>query len=224
MNWIDKAISVVSPDRALKRAQSRAAMSILEDHQQRSYNAATHGRRTANWHAPATSANRELEYQLRTLRNRSRDLVRNNDYAKRAIDVIEGNTVGTGIRPAPWEDGRVEKRVKKLWQSWGEDVSCDFDEQLNFYGLQGLIMRTVAESGECLILRRRNNQNIPVQLQVLEPDYLDAYKTSFLIEPGKPFQFMGIEFDERGKRTGYWLYDNHPSEGFNYKSRFVPAD
>lgn len=224
MNILDKAIQVLSPERALKRAQSRTALRVIEDFEKRSYNAASHSRRTANWHAPSTSANRELEYSLRTLRNRSRDMVRNNDYAKRAIEVIDGNAIGTGIRPAPWEDGRVEKRVKKLWNQWGESTACDWDEQLDFYGIQGLVLRTVAESGECLILRRRNAQDIPVQLQVLEPDYLDPYKTSMAIVAGQPFDFMGISFDARGKRRGYWLYDTHPSEGFNYQSRFVPAD
>lgn len=224
MSTLDKLIEIVSPERALKRAQNRAALRVVERIEKRSYNAASHGRRTANWHAPSTSANRELEYSLRTLRNRSRDMVRNNSYAKKAIDVIDGNTIGTGIRPAPWEDGRVEAKVKKLWAEWGETTKCDWDEQLNFYGIQGLIIRTVAESGECLVLRRRNKQNIPVQLQVLEPDYLDPYKTSFAIIPGQPFDFMGVQFDGRGKRVGYWLYDTHPSEGFSYQSRLVPAE
>lgn len=223
MSWIDKTIEIVAPMVALKRAQARSAMRVINEFE-RKYDAASYSRRTANWQAPATSANRELEFQLRTIRNRARDLARNNDYAKRALDVIEGNTIGTGIRPAPWEDGRIEKRVKRIWNAWGETSACDWDDQLDFYGLQGLIMRTVAESGECLVLKRRvNNRVNPIQLQVLEPDYLDPYKTSFQIFPCQPFDFMGISFDARGKRTGYWLYDNHPSDGFNYKSRFVPA-
>jgi len=225
MNFLDKAIAIFSPETAFKRAQANAALKVLDEHLNiRKYDAASNSRRTANWQAPATSANRELEFQLQTLRNRSRDIVRNNQFGKKAMDVIKGNTVGTGIRPAPWEDGQVEKRIKKLWAEWGEKTACDWDEQLTFYGLQGLIIRTVAESGECLILKRRvNNRNNPIQIQVLEPDYLDSYHTSFQIEPGQPFEFMGIAFDANGKRTGYWLYNNHPSDGFNYKSRFVPA-
>ncbi|NJL19359.1 MAG: phage portal protein, partial [Bdellovibrionaceae bacterium] len=57
----------------------------------------------------------------------------------------------------------------------------DADGQLDFAGIQALVARTVVESGECLVrfrLRRPGDGlAIPLQLQVLEPDFLDHTKT-----------------------------------------------
>jgi len=44
-------------------------------------------------------ANTEVGASLINLRNRSRDLLRNNPYASKAIAELVGNTVGTGIVP-----------------------------------------------------------------------------------------------------------------------------
>jgi capsid protein len=58
--------------------------------------------------------------------------------------------------------------------------ACDYDGQQNFYGLQRLVMTTVVESGEALILRQpassKDGLPVPVRIQVLEPEYLDTSK------------------------------------------------
>ena len=104
MNLLDKAINFVAPRAALRRARSRVALeltnSYLARHAERfRYDAATAGRRAYGWYAASTDANVELMGSLIWLRNRSRDLVRNNPYAARAIEELAGNVVGTGIVP-----------------------------------------------------------------------------------------------------------------------------
>ena len=51
------------------------------------------------WYAPSTDANVELMGALIWLRNRSRDLVRNNPHASKALEELVGHSVGTGIVP-----------------------------------------------------------------------------------------------------------------------------
>jgi capsid protein len=88
MNAIDKMIGYFSPERAYRRAQYRAAAEAF------AYDGAKSGRRTDGWYAAGGDANTEVGAGLVQLRNRSRDLLRNNPYATKAIAELVGNTVG----------------------------------------------------------------------------------------------------------------------------------
>src|ERR1019366_842688 len=93
MNAIDKVIGYFSPARGYRRAQYRAATEVF------AYDGAKSGRRTDGWIAAGGDANTEVGASLISLRNRSRDLLRNNPYASQAVGELVGNTVGTGIVP-----------------------------------------------------------------------------------------------------------------------------
>ncbi|MFZ1413221.1 MAG: phage portal protein, partial [Defluviicoccus sp.] len=80
MNLLDRAIGLVAPGARLRRAQARAAIAMLA----RSYEGARIGRRTEGWVVAGTSANAEIGTALVRLRDRTRDLVRNNPYAAKA--------------------------------------------------------------------------------------------------------------------------------------------
>ena len=64
------------------------------------YDGATAGRRAYGWYAASTDANVELMGSLIWLRNRSRDLIRNNPYAARAVErlgALHGHDVGEPV-------------------------------------------------------------------------------------------------------------------------------
>jgi capsid protein len=104
----------------------------------------------------------------------------------------------------------------------------DFEGQLDFYGLQSLIARTVFESGECLVRRIREaaatSGEVPLKLQVLEPDYIDSTRSA---RPTATTSSPASQIDRGGRRTGYWLWDQHPGEYVTFpmslQSRFHPA-
>jgi len=207
VNFFEHAIGAVSPGWALRRAQARAVwreIRTLEARQLgRAYDAAKTGRRAANWVAGSTSANAEIAPALSRIRNRSREMVRNNPYARSAITKLVARAVGTGIMARP------PKQVLPLWTEFVEQA--DFEGQHDLYGLESLIARTVFESGECLVRRiRTRNARMPLQVQVLEPDYLDDTKFGPLA--GGNFAIGGIEVDAQGRRVAYWIYDHHPGE------------
>ncbi|KJS40364.1 MAG: hypothetical protein VR70_05850 [Rhodospirillaceae bacterium BRH_c57] len=211
LNILDRTVAFFSPGAGLNRARQRAAMETV-----RSYEAARHSRRTDGWITSGTSAAAEAGPAIARLRANARDMVRNNPYAARAVSIIASNAVGTGIEAkSRTGDVELDKKVDALWKKWAED-ECDADGQLDFAGLQHLAVRTIVEGGEvlCRFRPRRaadNMETVPLQLQLLEGDYLDTSRDTSATASGG-FVRLGIEFDAIENRSAYWLYRQHPGD------------
>ncbi|MFO0068902.1 MAG: phage portal protein, partial [Alphaproteobacteria bacterium] len=223
--WIDDIIGVFSPQSAFKRKQARIAMDMLA----RGYEGAKTGRRIDDWITSGTSANAEISGAGNRLRERSRDLVRNNCYGSKAVEIFVGNAIGTGITAqARTSSERLNKQIMAAWNEWCQ--FCDADGDLDFYGLQALAARAMYESGECFILFRdrglSSTMRVPLQLQILEADFLDTAKST-VGENGNTIR-QGIEFDKQNRRVAYWMWPQHPGELIVGSARFqsvrVPAD
>lgn len=182
------------------------------------FEAASMGRRFKAWWPGLKGVNRELQYQGSTLRSRSRDLIRNNPHAEAAIEALVDDIVGTGIRPLPdvgqvknEQTARFKADLLRLWNRWTQ-VACT-DGTLDFYGLQGLAVRGVVENGETFVRQRTRRASdglvVPLQLQILEADFLDMMDT-VVIPGGKVV--AGVAFDLLGRRAGYRFYQEHPGE------------
>lgn len=214
MKALDRFIGYLDPARAYRRLQARRALDLIDARMARGYDMAGKGRRGAAWMTQSTSANAEIQTSLVAARDRHRDLRRNNPWAKRAIEAIATNTVGYGITGEAKVDGQESPQLNARWRAWAESTACDADGQHDLYGLQALIMTTIAESGECLIRRRIRRLSdglpTPLQIQVLEPDHLDHGKTQLLPNGGRIVQ--GVEFDAIGARVAYWLWRGHPGD------------
>lgn len=201
---------------------ARRALRVMSDHdageRTRRYEAAASGRRTSGWIAGATSANSETLGGLTALRNRSRDLVRNDEYAPAAVASIESRMVGEGIRAtarvANDRDQDKADAAQQAWNEWAETAVCDADGEQDFYGLEGLAIRSIVEGGETLVRRRFRRQTdgftVPMQLQLLEGDHLDETADGTLQGGSRVVQ--GVEFDGIGRRTFYHLFKNHPGD------------
>lgn len=211
---VDRLVSYIAPAAGLSRMRARAAVEVLT----RNFEGASQSRRLAGWRTPSTGANAAASPSLTRLRDRARDLVRNNPWAARGVGVLEANVVGSGIRPeARVASGNpaAAELAMKLWTEHAETTAIDADGRLDIYGLQCLVLRSVVESGEVLVRRRRrlatDGLKVPLQLQVLEPDHLDTSRDIMQIAGGGSIQ-GGIEFDSIGRRKAYWLYPEHPGE------------
>lgn len=203
---IDRAIATVSPERALRRLYAREAIA-----RKRGYEAASKGRGTAGWRASGTSADSEIAIAGPLLRDRMRDLVRNNPMAAQAVQVLVNNMVGYGIRPrAATNDATLNKRVDELWRRW--ERVCDRHGHTNFDGLQVLAVREMIEGGEVFAVARptpmRGRDLVPLQIELREADHLDAGRMDNRADGMRIDQ--GIEYDRHGKRTAYWMFPDHP--------------
>lgn len=224
MNLFDRIIESVSPGAALRRMRARLQMDAV-----RKYDAAAKSRGNSDWFTPATNANQEIMSALTTLRNRSRDLARNNYHMIQAIRTIRNNVVGMGIIPTPVKkDGTGKNQLKKLKQTfeeWASSTSCDFDDAGNFYAIQGLVVRALVESGEVLIRRvtPTGKDAFPLKLQVLEADFIDHSHHNGAWQTDGTMEFFGIKISKSGQRLGYWIYKSHPYE-YGIESEFVNAE
>lgn len=222
--WIDRAVALVAPRTAARRVLAREAFEILA----RGYESAARGRRTDGWRTPGSSADAEVARAGALLRDRMRDLVRNNPHAAKAVAVLVNNIVGSGIMPrAASGDEALDREVDRLFEQWTRQ--CDADGQLDFYGLQTLICREMVEAGDVLVRRRPRRPGdgliVPLQLQVLEADFLDGGKSGRL---GAGRLVQGVEFDPLGRRRAYWLFGDHPGDAAGLsvaavQSKPVPA-
>src|SRR5690606_24271616 len=79
------------------------------------YEGGAHTRRTLGWNAPTTTPNSGILGSLTTLRDRSRAAVRNDGFAKNAIDELVSSIIGTGIEPlSQAEDPDFRKGLMRL--------------------------------------------------------------------------------------------------------------
>lgn len=210
MSWLEDGIAALSPRWAARRAFYRAQLDLA-----RAYDGAKGGRRQSGWSRPSTSASAEIATAGGKLRDSARDLVRNNPYIKRAKRQYIADMVRTGIRPRANTGSKArDRRINAAWDDW--QAQADADGRLDFYGLQGLITGTIWESGEALVRFRdrlpQDGLRVPMQLQVLEPDYLDVARWGQPAAGGANWINQGIEFDQLGRRVAYYLFSQHPGD------------
>lgn len=224
-NLLERSIAIVSPEYALRRERSRLALDATRKMSSRGYDGAKKGRRLANWGGVIRSPNSDISNDRDTLIARSRDLEQNDPFAKGSFDAIVTNVVGDGIIPTPYifqEDSDTlpanKKKVEKfdqLLEDWADTSRCDFNDQTSLYGLQGLAMRTIAQSGMCFVVKKTDpeNKSLPLRIQVLEPDQLDLQLNKIT---STSVIFRGIEISKSTKRiAAYWLLPDHPDATFD---------
>jgi len=194
------------------------------------FEGAATGRRMNTWGMSSSGPTTAIYGSLTTLRARARELTRNDPQIAGALDTLVANLVGSGISPR-WQIRKAEtkKQLQELWLDWTKEA--DADGIADFYGLESLVCRSIIEGGEAFIRFRPRRFNdgfsVPLQLQVLEGDFVDASYNS-VAPNGNEIRF-GIEVDRIGRRVAYWMFRDHPGEYFlsafrQYERVRVPAE
>lgn len=188
---------------------------------QRMYAGAAMSRLNSDWTALNTSADSEIITSLRVLRARSRELVRDNEYAKAAIRLIKNNVVGSGIgvqAQVKTAGGKlltnVNDSIESSWEDWCDKDTCDPAGKLSFADMERLVMGSIPENGEVLVRKVRlpfGKGKIPYALELIEADRLVDQWSIARAENGNTIR-MGVEQDKWGRPVAYWLYPTHPGD------------
>jgi lambda family phage portal protein len=189
--------------------------------QSRAYGGASVNRLTGDWSAMNTSADSEILTSLRILRSRSRQLVRDNEYAKHVVRVITNNVIGTGIgmqAQVKSASGKLQTKIndniEAVWSTWTEKTTCHTAGMLSFAEIERFAMGQLVTAGECIFRKIRKpfgGGQIPLALEVMEADLLlDNWQTARA--PNGNAIRMGVEIDEWHRPVAYWFSPTHPGD------------
>jgi lambda family phage portal protein len=227
----ERALAAIAPGWAAKRAEARLHLSraTMATSLLRNYDANQTSRRNQGWTPTNQSGAAITGADLSRIRARSRELVRNNEWAAKGMAVIEDDVVGTGFAiKFEHKEQAVADRAAAAWAKWADTLEVDSAGLADFSGLLAQVVRGMAEGGDVLIRRRwrkaDDGLSVPMQLQLLEGDHLDALKDN--VDTTGNRTISGVEHDLLGRRTAYWILRDHPGDNLptTRESSRVPAE
>ena len=206
---------------ARESAAARSHAARFSGIQQRQYSNARGSRLTSGWTPSSTSADGELADGLRNLRDRSRALIRDASYAKRARTVVVNNVIGQGIglqaqvrtsRDA--FNDRVNDDIEATWEAWCEADSCHTGGRLHFGDFERALMGEVFAAGDVFVrIHRRpfGRSAIPFALELVESERIcdDSHLPS--VPNGNQFR-MGVEMDAYFRPVAYYIRQAHRND------------
>lgn len=205
-------LALFSPRAAYQRVAWRQGYDALSGIAERSYAAARRGRLSNDWFANGGSADATLMRDLVTLRDRQRQMVRDDPNAAAAKRQLVTHLVGDGITAqAVHADDSVASDAQDLWDAW---ANSPVDGRDDFYGVQKQGVGGMIDGD--VVLKWSPLGGVPdTLLQVLEGDFLDNRRNQLLPNGGKIVQ--GVEFDQIGLIVAYWLFRYHPGDVFGWR-------
>jgi lambda family phage portal protein len=219
-NLVDRAIRFFDPARANQRATARLSAAAAGGY----VGASTARRQTLSWTAQKGDADAVILYDLPTLRERSRDLLRNAPLATGAVNTVVTNVVGTGLKVKSQIDRDVlklteeaadawEAQTEREWRLFFDSPECDLARTLRGADQQELVLRQVMENGDVFVLMptlARPGSPYGLKLQLVEGDRVcnrDGSKDS-------PTLAGGVERDRNGAPVAYHILNQHPGSSF----------
>lgn len=224
--WLDQAIGYLSPRWAYNRQKFRTATAILKRAKLSSgYRGAEKSRLRNDWLVSGGSADADLLDDLPTLRERSRDLDRNDPWARSVYSTIAVNAIGTGLVPqskvnpedvqaSPDEVRTWQRATERIWREYMPHL--DLQQRVNGYIKQPLLFRSVIQSGDAI--------DLPVRVQPGGPRVLGF--TTEMIEgdrlrtpPDLSAELRqrirdGVEINTVNTPQAYWIANQHPGDRY----------
>jgi lambda family phage portal protein len=214
-NIIDRAVNFIDPVRGARRLRSRMSLALSEMY----YGASKTKRSLSEYNPQDSDPNSTLQYDLDTMRQRSRDMLRNNPLATGAINTVCTNVVGNGLALQARIDRSIlnitdeqadawESKTESEWYLFWDTVEVDAARTLTGSAITDLVFRQALENGESFVNLPRIKRNSPydLKLQVIEADRItnknNIANTDTL--------FMGIDKDQYGAPVAYHVCNQFP--------------
>lgn len=199
----------------------------------RSYTSASVSRLTADWVVSPMSADAAMQGKLTPTRDRSRDLERNNEWARGFLRALENNVIGEngiGLQMRVRDPGKetfdeiANDKIETAWWRWGRVGNCEVTGQHSWRDAQKIIVRRIAADGEIVVRKVPTREGLRIQL--IEADLLDEHMNHTATN-GNQIRF-GVEFNGDRRPVAYHLLGVHPGDIGYYnvakKTVRVPAD
>lgn len=223
-NLLDRLIERVAPVTAGRRLQARLGHALTAS----TYGwggggykgASTSSRNLRGWQPQGGDADAQILGDLPALRERSRDLERNEPIAGGAINTTVSHVVGTGLslqsRIDPAILGLSDEQAE-AWQAdtqakyelWCNSAWCDIAEKQTVYQQQGLALRSVCVAGDHAVLLTRNPKSplpIKLALQHIEADRLCNKDRA----PDTATLVAGVRMNAAGAPVAYQFASGNP--------------
>ena len=186
------------------------------------------------------SPRQDIDYNNKTLRQRSRLLYMTEPLAASLVNNPRNNVVGLGIFAKPRIDfetigiskeaaEKMQVQFEKEFRLWAEDkYSCDAMGMNNFYGLQQIAFTSWLLSGDVFALFKSFNRT-PVRpyglrLHIIEADRCctegnrsGRYGIVGTSADGNQV-YDGVEVDKNGMVVAYYIASSYPSD-YNYPDK-----
>lgn len=229
MNLLDRAIAVVSPGRAVKRAAARTALEFANSGYG-NYGANQTKKSMRGWMYHGGSPKEDIEDNLDVLRQRSRDAYMGIPTASAALKTMRTNVVAGGLMPSPQIDAdflrlkneqaeALQAQIMREFALWADEKTCDADRIDNFYQLQQLAFLSYLMSGDAFALlpmKEQKGQPYSLRVRIIEADRVcspDGYDRLVPCEvKGHKVHSIvqGVETDKDGMVIAYWICNQHP--------------
>lgn len=226
---IDRAIAAVAPVHACKRAIARKRLPVI-DSGYGNYGANRTKKSLIGWMYHGGSAKEDIEDNIDTLRQRSRDAYMGVPIATASLKTLRTNVVAGGLIPAPQIDAdflkltneqaqKLQAQIVREFDLWADTPTCDADRIDNFYSLQQLAYLSYLMSGDVIALlpmKEQMGQPYGLRIRLLEADRVcspDMYDRVVPCEVnGRHVHSIvqGVETDADGMVVAYWICNRHP--------------
>ena len=237
MDILENVISKISPKTAYKREVYRQKTRIIREIRNSGYDegGASHRKNsTKGWTARSESPQHDIDRNLNTLRQRSRNLYMTAPLATSALRSSRTNCVGAGLILKPVidskylglgqdESDKLKQQIVREWKIWAESKFCDNARQNNFYELQQIAFLAWLMNGDALGLVRYDKefdfQPYQLRIKLVESDKLCSpgsvseeyfhetkYKENRIVN--------GIEIDNNGAVVAYHICNSYFSDEY----------
>lgn len=225
---VESVIKAVSPAWAMRR---QAAKKYLELSESSSSRESDHPRRQGSWLASKLSTNSDLEQNLETDRQRSRELYRTFGYYTGAVDHCVDNVVGArGMRPQSRIDdelirnaSEIRSQSEAVFRRWAKTAG---GPRVSLAAIQRQVIRGRKRDGEAFVVFSdvgTADRPFPLKLSVIDPDRV-ATPPKYI---GDDNVRLGIRTDRHGQFAGCYIRETSPNDAYGYKGEkytYYPAD
>ena len=210
---------------------NRHETEVLPRKKRSSYKAAGYDRLNYSWKTNGSSADRAIQTDNKTVRNKARDMIRNNVYVKQAMRSLMLNVCGTGTKPQLQikrtngkQNDKLNVAIESAWANWTRYDSFSANGIDCLASIERKIINTLFSDGEVfirLIKKPFGRSRIPLAIELLEADQLDDDYVD--AKTSKQDQWrMGILRDKFGRAKKYAFLAEHPDDlplAFKYTTK-----